>query len=171
MVIESPEPEIVTNPQDITDDQEQQALLVENENLDRNLQTSSTVDNVASNTGENIYKLDSIPQELRGLKGESWFRQQPSSSYVLQLISASELDNVLSLIEGLEDFHEDLSGYVKYTPSGRPRYLLFFGIYTDRDTASNSSSSMPEKLRPITPYPRSIGSIIDEIEELGDWPR
>lgn len=168
---ESPEPGIVTNPQDVADDQAQQALLVENENLGSNLQTSSSVNTVASNADENIYKLDSIPQELRGLKGESWFRQQSRSSHVLQLISASELDNVLSLLEGLEDFHEDLSGYIKYTPSGRPRYLLFFGIYTDRETASNSSSSMPEKLRPITPYPRSIGSIIDEIEELGDWPR
>ncbi len=128
-------------------------------------------DNAVVNTDNNIFKLDSIPEQLRGLKGENWYREQPRSSYSLQLISASSLDNALTLLDGLEDFHEDISGYVKYTPSGRPRYLLFFGHHPDRDAASNSSSSTPEKLRAITPYPRSIGSIIDEIEELGYWPR
>jgi hypothetical protein len=128
--------------------------------------------NNAEDAGQdNIYKLDSIPEQLLGLKGESWYREQPGSSYVLQLISASSLDNVLSLLEGLEDFHEDMSGYVKYTPSGRPRYLLFFENYTDRENASNSLSYLPEKLQSITPYPRSIGSIIDEIDEVGYWPR
>ncbi|NNE36874.1 MAG: hypothetical protein HKN08_01110 [Gammaproteobacteria bacterium] len=136
-----------------------------------NLPSSLSANVVMSAGDENIYKLDSVPEQIRGLKGENWYREQPRSTYVLQLISASSLDNVLSLLEGLEDFHEDMSGYVKYTPSGRPRYLLFFGDYSDRAAASNSSSTVPEKLRSIAPYPRSVGSIIDEIEELGYWPR
>ncbi|MGK0297160.1 MAG: type II secretory pathway predicted ATPase ExeA/septal ring-binding cell division protein DamX [Gammaproteobacteria bacterium] len=120
----------------------------------------------------NIYKLDDIPDKISGIKGEVWFKDQPQNFYSLQLISASEISNVLTMLEGLDEFHEEMSGYVKYTPSGRPRYLLFFGLYPDKESAVRASTtSVPDKLKTIDPYPRTIGGIIKEIEEVGYWPR
>lgn len=120
----------------------------------------------------NIYKLDDIPDKISGIKGEVWFNNQPQNSYALQLISASDISNILTMLEGLDEFYEEMSGYIKYTPSGRPRYLLFFGLYPDRESAVRASNtSVPDKLKTIDPYPRSIGGIIKEIEEAGSWPR
>ena len=120
---------------------------------------------------DNVFKLDVIPDEVMGIKGYNWYREQARSSIVLQLISASDMSNVLNLLDGLTEFHEDMSGYIKYTPSGRPRYVLFFGLYAERQSAELSTIGIPAKLRAINPYPRSIGSIVDEIEEVGYWPR
>lgn len=135
-------------------------------------QTTSTAPVMPGNPdATNIYQLDDIPQAITGIRGEQWFREQDGSAYTLQLISASEIDNVLDLIEGLPGIQQDLSGYVKYTPSGRPRYLLFFGIYADRDAAQAAVSDMPDKLAAVKPYARSVSSIINEIETVGSWPR
>ena len=120
---------------------------------------------------DNIFKLNSVPGLLDGIKGENWYRQQDRSAYVLQLISASDLDNVIELLEGMPGVQDELSGYVRYTPSGQPRYLLFYGIYRDRDAAIAATANIPARYRALNPYPRIVDNIIDEIEVLGYWPR
>jgi DamX protein len=108
---------------------------------------------------------------LDGIKGENWYRQQDRSAYVLQLISASNIANVIELLEGMPGVQDQMSGYVKYTPSGRPRFLLFYGVYPDRDSAIAATSNIPARFRALNPYPRVVDNIIDEIEVLGYWPR
>jgi type II secretory pathway predicted ATPase ExeA/septal ring-binding cell division protein DamX len=133
---------------------------------------SPPVRSVTPGSDDNIFKLDVIPGPIRGIRGENWYREQSRNSYALQLISAADIKNVLSLLEGLDEYHDEMSGYVKYTPSGRPRYVLFFGRFPDRESANAAATdSVPDKIKSIKPYPRSIGNIIDEIEEVGYWPR
>jgi type II secretory pathway predicted ATPase ExeA/septal ring-binding cell division protein DamX len=120
---------------------------------------------------DNIFKLNSVPRLLDGIKGENWYRQQDRSAYVLQLISASNIANVIELLEGMPGVQDQMSGYVKYTPSGRPRFLLFYGVYPDRDSAIAATSNIPARFRALNPYPRVVDNIIDEIEVLGYWPR
>jgi|GEM_PF-3010026 len=44
--------------------------------------------------------------------------------------------------------HELLSGYANYTPSGKPRYLLFYGIYSNSHGAPQSAiENMPSRLK------------------------
>ena len=115
---------------------------------------------------DNIYNLDSVADIIAGIKGNIWYRSQPQTAYTLQLISASELGNVVSLLEDLPGMQQELSGYVKYTPSGRPRYLLFYGVYPDQESASSAVATLPENLKSINPYPRSLRSITNEIDAV-----
>lgn len=125
------------------------------------------VSSYTSTGGENIYRLDNVPAALTGIRGNNWYRTQPRTAYVLQLISASELGNVLSLLEDVPGIQSDLSGYVKYTPSGMPRYLMFYGLYTDQDAAAAAVANLPADLQAVKPWPRSIGNITDEIDTVG----
>ena len=121
---------------------------------------------------DNVYKLDVIPEPIQGIKGENWYREQNRSFYALQLVSAADLGNVLGLIEGLDAYHDEFSGYVKYTPSGKPRYLLFYGLYPNLQAASTAVKEIvPDRIKVINPFPRKVGHIVDEIEIVGDWPR
>jgi DamX protein len=115
---------------------------------------------------DNIFNLDSVPEIITGIRGNVWYRTQQPGSYVLQLISASEIRNVESLLEGLPGIQQNLSGYVKYTPSGRPRFLLFYGVYPDQESATQAVESLPPKLKSVKPWPRSVRSITNEIDEV-----
>ncbi len=115
----------------------------------------------------NIFKLDTVPDYVQGIRGEDWLRQQPAGAYALQLISASDLANIEKLLAGQSGFVDQLSGYVKYTPSGKPRYLLLYGQYPDKETAQIAIQGMPEQFQSVNPWPRSIGDVVQEIDQVG----
>jgi len=120
--------------------------------------------------GENIFNLETVPDILSGLKGPVWLRQQPHSSYVLQLLSARYMSNIKNLLSGQSGIQNQLSGYVKYTPSGKPRYLLLYGIYPDRETAEAAINALPVELKSIPPWPRKLGDAIKEINKISESP-
>jgi len=120
---------------------------------------------------ENIFNLESVPAIITGIRGNSWYRAQSRTAYTLQLISASEIGNVVSLLEAVPGIQAELSGYVKYTPSGRPRYLMFYGLYPDKDSAAAAVAGLPAGLQAVNPWPRSIGNITDEIDTVVMPPR
>jgi len=119
----------------------------------------------------NIYNLDTIPSQVAGIRGNSWYRSQTRTSYTLQLISASTIENVIELLEKNPGNNAELSGYVKYTPSGKPRYLLFYGSYRDKEEAAAAVANLPAGLQAVNPWPRSIGNITDEIDTVVFPPR
>jgi len=120
---------------------------------------------ISTNVGENIYNLEQVPEILSGIKGYDWLNQQAKKSYALQLVSASHIANVEKLLKGLSDVKDNMFGYVRYTPSGKPRYMLFYGNYPNSHTATAAVNDMPSKLQAIKPWPRKIAPIIREIEE------
>lgn len=106
------------------------------------------------------------PAEWTGdIRGENWLRSRPRDSVLLQIISAGELENVRRLVTGLPDLPEALSGFTNYTPSGQPRYRLYYGVYPDSETAAAAVADLPEGLRRLQPWPRSLTDIIRELEE------
>ena len=98
-----------------------------------------------------MFHLDIIPDLFASIKVPDWLRQQPDDSYVLQIISASDIKNVRKLLNGIPDISEQLSGYTKYTPSGKPRYLVFYGLYQDKEAAINSVSEMHPRIKSVNP--------------------
>jgi len=117
---------------------------------------------------ENIYNLGTVPDFLSGVKGPNWLRQQPTESYVLQLVSAQYMSNIKNLLSGQSDNQDQLSGYVKYTPSGRPRYLLLYGIYPNGKTAKAAINQLPIELKSTNPWPRTIGDVIKELDTVSE---
>jgi len=120
--------------------------------------------------GENLFNLETVPNLLSNIKGHNWLRQQPANSYTLQLISAQYMSNIKNLLSGQSNIQNLLSGYVKYTPSGKPRYLLLYGIYPDRQTAEAAISQLPLEFQSIPPYPRRLGDAIREINTIAEPP-
>ena len=119
----------------------------------------------------NIYNLDTIPSQVAGIRGNSWYRSQTRTAYTLQLISASTIEKIIELLEKNPGNNAELSGYVKYTPSGNPRYLLFYGSYRDKEEAAAAVANLPAGLQAVNPLPRSIGNITDEIDTVVLPPR
>ena len=117
---------------------------------------------------DNVYNLETIPDFLSGIKGPAWLRQQPANSYVLQLLSAQYMSNIKNLLSGQSGIQNQLSGYVKYTPSGKPRYLLLYGIYPDRKSAKAAIDELPLEFQSITPWPRKLGDAIKEINKRAE---
>jgi DamX protein len=117
---------------------------------------------------ENIYNLETVPEFLSGVKGPNWLRQQPAESYVLQLVSAQYMSNIKNLLSDQSDNQDQLSGYVKYTPSGKPRYLLLYGIYPNGKTAKAAINQLPIELKSTNPWPRTIGDVIKELDTVSE---
>ena len=119
---------------------------------------------ISEAVGENIYNLETVPDFLSGVKGPNWFRQQPAESYVLQLVSAQYMSNIKNLLSGQSSIQDQFSGYVKYTPSGKPRYLLLYGIYPNGKAAKAAVDQLPTELQSINPWPRTIADVIKELD-------
>jgi DamX protein len=119
---------------------------------------------------ENIFNLDTIPDFIAGIKGPVWLRQQAAGSYVLQLLSAQYMSNIKNLLSGQSGIQNQLSGYVKYTPSGKPRYLLLYGIYPDEESAEAAIDDLPVEFQSIPPWPRRLGDAIKEINKRAEPP-
>src|SRR5690606_41170250 len=94
------------------------------------------------------------------LRGPGWIRQQADGSYFLQLINASDPGNARRLIERLAGVQADLAAYTNYTPSGRPRYLVLYGVYPDRAAAEAAIANLPAEIRSIPPWPRARSGVL-----------
>ena len=70
------------------------------------------------------------------------------------------------MLKKIPEMQGQLSGYTNYTPSGNPRYLLYYGLYPDKDTAYSAIKDIPTPLQAIKPWPRTLKSIIDQLNEL-----
>lgn len=117
---------------------------------------------------ENVFNLETVPEFLQNIKGPAWIRQQAANSYVLQIISAQYKSNLRNLLSGQSGIQSQLSGYVKYTPSGKPRYLLLYGSYPDRKAAEDAINELPDKLQSIPPWPMKISDVINELDNVSE---
>lgn len=120
----------------------------------------------SGNKTENIYNLDYIPQIVNGIKGPDWLRQQPTGLFVLQIMSARKFSNVERMLDKLPAVQDQLSGYTNYTPSGKPRFLLYYGLYTNSGTALDAVEGLPPLLQSVKPWPRDIKSIVNQLDDL-----
>lgn len=115
---------------------------------------------------DNIYRLDSVPDIVKGINGPGWLRQQSPDLFVLQILSVSAFSNLERMLKKIPEMQGQLSGYTNYTPSGKPRYLLYYGLYPDRETAYAAVKDIPPPLQTVKPWPRDIRSIIIQLDGL-----
>lgn len=112
-----------------------------------------------------VFDLKEAQSWTGDIHGEDWLRSRPADSVLLQIISASELGNVRKLADRFREQSGALSGFTNYTPSGRPRYRLYYGLYPDPDQAAQAVAELPEELRKLQPWPRPLADIIEELDE------
>ncbi|MGG2395500.1 SPOR domain-containing protein [Pseudomonas sp. SH1-B] len=88
-----------------------------------------------------------------------WYAQQSASRYALQVVGSRSESNIQALVrEGGAEYH-----YFKKVHQGQPLYVLTYGSFTSRDAAQAAIKSLPAKLQAGKPWPRTLGSIQQEM--------
>ena len=87
----------------------------------------------------------------------------PTDGYTLQVLGAG-------LKKSADDFirkqREPQKFYLfRTTYKGNPWYVVVYGQYKSRQSASTASKSLPEDLRKLKPWARSIQGIQSEIKK------
>jgi len=88
-----------------------------------------------------------------------WYAQQPASRYALQVVGSRSEANIQALVrEGGSEYR-----YFKKIHQGQPLYVLTYGSFSSRDAAQAAVKTLPAKLQAGKPWPRTLGSIQQEM--------
>jgi DamX protein len=89
----------------------------------------------------------------------NWYAQQPVSRYALQVVGSRSEANIQALVrEGGSEYR-----YFKKVHQGQPLYVLTYGSFSSRDAAQAAVKTLPAKLQAGKPWPRTLGSIQQEM--------
>lgn len=89
----------------------------------------------------------------------NWYAQQPASRYALQVVGSRSEANIQAMVrQGGSEYR-----YFKKIHQGQPLYVLTYGSFASRDAAQAAVKTLPAKLQAGKPWPRSIGSIQQEM--------
>ncbi|CAG0987705.1 hypothetical protein MTYP_02107 [Methylophilaceae bacterium] len=96
-----------------------------------------------------------------------WLNQQPESTVSIQLMGASNDDQLRQQLESLAAKVEIDNVYVyRTTVTGKPFITVLYGTYIDRREAVRALQQLPEALRSYRPQLRTTGGILQEIKHL-----
>ncbi|RMH83714.1 cell division protein [Pseudomonas sp. AOB-7] len=88
-----------------------------------------------------------------------WYAQQPASRYALQILGSRSEANIQALVrEGGGEYR-----YFKKVHQGQPLFVLTYGSFASRDAAQAAVKTLPAKLQAGKPWPRTLGSIQQEM--------
>ena len=99
------------------------------------------------------------PAVASGGAATNWYAQQPASRYALQVVGSRSEANIQALVrEGGSEYR-----YFKKVHQGQPLYVLTYGSFSSRDAAQAAVKTLPAKLQAGKPWPRTLGSIQQEM--------
>ncbi|WP_372591826.1 SPOR domain-containing protein [Guyparkeria sp.] len=95
----------------------------------------------------------------------AWFRDQPRARAAIQLAAFGSLDGARGMIRTRSDEALPAGEWRIYTQrvSGQTLYTVTYGDFASVERARHAIESLPEELRTIAPYPRSVGDIQDRL--------
>ncbi|QJD59442.1 AAA family ATPase [Pseudomonas sp. gcc21] len=86
-----------------------------------------------------------------------WYRQQPSGSYALQLLGTRSEQAAADFVtrhSALSDLY-----YFETVHEGKPWFVVTQGAYAGRTQAQQAIAGLPEAVRKLKPWPRSMAGI------------
>ncbi|MFI8734590.1 AAA family ATPase [Ectopseudomonas toyotomiensis] len=99
------------------------------------------------------------PAVASGGVAANWYAQQPASRYALQVVGSRSEANIQALVrEGGSEYR-----YFKKVHQGQPLYVLTYGSFSSRNAAQAAVKTLPAKLQAGKPWPRTLGSIQQEM--------
>lgn len=105
--------------------------------------------------------ISPIQETVSGLFGSQWIKNQKDSSYSLQLLSASNSNNLLqfcrqhNICEKSAQYETDVNG--------KRLTRLLYGVYPDHKAAKLAKSQLPASLKKIVPWARQFKQIKREL--------
>lgn len=97
-----------------------------------------------------------------GVHDTSWLLKQKDTEWTLQLLGAREPETLLTFSR--QHALSQKAAWYKTWLKGKPYYVLVYGNYSSRDQARGSIAKLPEKLRFIKPWAKSIKSVQQSIK-------
>jgi len=97
-----------------------------------------------------------------GAHDANWLLKQKDTDWTLQLLGAREPETLL--IFSRQHALSNNAAWYKTWLKGKPYYVLVYGIYANRDQARDSIIKLPENLRSIKPWAKSIKSVQQSIK-------
>jgi DamX protein len=91
--------------------------------------------------------------------GGGWYSGQAPGHYVVQILGTSSEATAQSYVkeQGAE------YRYFKKTLQGKPLYVVTYGSFADRNAALSAIKNLPAKVQAGKPWPRTVGSIQQEL--------
>ncbi|MGA9219714.1 MAG: SPOR domain-containing protein, partial [Pseudomonas graminis] len=91
--------------------------------------------------------------------GGTWYAGQAPGNYVVQILGTSSEATAQSYVkeQGAE------YRYFKKTLQGKPLFVVTYGSFADRNAALTAIKALPEKVQAGKPWPRTVGSIQQEL--------
>ncbi|MFP4251789.1 MAG: SPOR domain-containing protein [Guyparkeria sp.] len=100
----------------------------------------------------------------------AWFREQPRARAAIQLAAFGKLDGAEAMIDRYASEAHPREEWRIYTQSisGKVLYTVTFGDFASTERAAHAIDSLPDELRELKPYPRSVGAIQDRLTDVSD---
>jgi len=92
-----------------------------------------------------------------GIHDSNWLLKQKNTQWTLQLLGAREPETLLSFSR--QYALGDKAAWYKTWLKGQAYYVLVYGNYSSREQARESIKQLPENLRSIKPWAKSIKSV------------
>ncbi len=87
-----------------------------------------------------------------------WFASQKASHYVLQIISLQD-EKAIQTFAAKNGLKASEVHSFRQVRDGKTLHTLTYGLYPSADAAKAALAKLPEPVRKLTPYPRSIESV------------
>ncbi|MFW6020765.1 MAG: SPOR domain-containing protein [Guyparkeria sp.] len=99
-----------------------------------------------------------------------WFREQPRARAAIQLAAFGKLGGAEAMIDRYASETHPREEWRIYTQSisGKVLYTVTFGDFASTERAAHAIDSLPDELRELKPYPRSVGAIQDRLTDASD---
>ena len=92
-----------------------------------------------------------------GLHGREWLQQRRNGTFGLQLMSASQPDNLVRFCRQHEICEQSV--VIESQVDGRRIWRLLLGDYPDLKSARRAAEDLPAKLKSLGPWPRDWSSL------------
>ena len=103
----------------------------------------------------------SFPPTGAGIKDTAWVWSQDPGRYTIQLAAAESEQAIEAAMRRIALPGELV--VVQTLREGKPWYALIYGSFASKASARGTIDRLPEPLRQVGPWPRSFGSLHDEI--------
>ncbi len=104
----------------------------------------------------NVQTVVSAPGDV--VHRADWIRQQPASSYTLQLVSVTSQADVLEFV-GKHVWTDDISYATVRNKNGNNSYKAFYGSYANSTAARSAIQALPAAVRKNKPWPRRFSDV------------
>ena len=106
----------------------------------------------------------SVPAELNVSTFEQALLSSPADNFTVQIMGSRSESSVQEFVQYEADF--DNSGYFETRFQDRPWFVVVLGNFEERNAAMEAIDDLPQSLRTLQPWIRTLGDIQSDIRRL-----